>query len=87
MYDEEDEEIFRTAMSKFTSLNLENGDNPDILFFEEDNLLEEVERHEDTIADRAYKGTAIHAIPTIYSDVKLRFPETILSPSNTLERQ
>ena len=70
----ESEKIFRTAMSKFMSLNLENSENPDIPFFEADNLLEEVECHEETIAARAYKGTVVHAIPTTYSDVKFAVP-------------
>lgn len=39
------EEILRTTVSKLMNLRLEDGENPNTLFFEGDNLREEVQRH------------------------------------------
>ena len=41
-----------------------------LYFFEADNLREEVERHGETISDRAYKDALIRVIPNSYIDMR-----------------
>lgn len=63
------EVILCTAMSKFIYLKLEDGKDPDTLFFEADKLPEVVRRHEETISDCANKNAIIRAVPNSYSDM------------------
>lgn len=66
-------------MSSFMGLKLEDGEDPDTLFFEADNLREEVQHNGNTISGHACKDAIIRAIPNNHSDVEFavhrdRFP-------------
>ena len=77
----ESEKILRTVLSKFVSLELEDGVNPDA-FFEAENMSEEIERHGEKISTTAYKNAVIRAMLDCYSDLKFA---SYRDPSFSLE--
>lgn len=67
-YEGDEIEILCTALSKFMNLKLEDGEDPDALFFKADDL-REVQPYGEKISDRAYKGAIVRVILNSYSDL------------------
>lgn len=44
------------------NLKLEGGEDPDIVSFEANNLMEEIQGHRETLSDRAYKDAIIRVV-------------------------
>lgn len=65
------EEILRTVMDKFMSLELDDDEHPDNPCFKAHDLWSKIERLGETTSDQGYEYAFIHAIPNNYSDAKL----------------
>lgn len=68
------------------NLKLEDSENLNSLVFKSGGLREEVQLHEETISDRNYKSTIIHAILTSYIDLESVIRKNDFSPSNIFNR-